>query len=181
MMMTDYLLDRVREADAADDTCADRRVNLHLLELGGGQLAGLVENVFGDCELTYVVQERARLQRFEFRGAHVQVSSEFDGVDARTPNVPVRGLVFRVNGDCQRLYGAHVQFRRLTRAPQLFFDGAARVFQSLFIRAPEVKKQRGDESARRGEQDGADEESATVARRRVETREVECDRGQERY
>ena len=132
MMMTDYLLDRVREPDAADDTGAHSRVNLHLLELGGGQLAGLVEYVFGDGELAHVVQERARLQRFEFRVAHVQESSEFDGVDARTAYVPVRGLVFRVNGDCQRLDGAHVQLRRLTRAPQLFFQSAARVFEPLF-------------------------------------------------
>ena len=59
--------DRIREADALQYLRAGNRVQLHLLELGGGQLAGLVEDVIGHGELADVVQQRAGLQRFDLK------------------------------------------------------------------------------------------------------------------
>ena len=55
--------DRIREIDERQDVGADVDVALHLLELGGGQLAGLVEDVLGHGELAGVVQQRRRLDR----------------------------------------------------------------------------------------------------------------------
>src|SRR5947209_15945655 len=59
----------LREAYAADDVPADDGVNLHLLELGRGQTARLVEDVVGHGELADVVEERARLQSLRLRVA----------------------------------------------------------------------------------------------------------------
>ena len=59
--------DRVREIDERQDVGADVDVELHLLELGGRQLAGLVEDVLGHRQLAGVVKQRGRFDRLQRR------------------------------------------------------------------------------------------------------------------
>ncbi len=59
--------DGVRKIDKRQDVGADIDVALHLLELGLGQLAGLVEDVLGHGELPRVVQQRRRLDGLQRR------------------------------------------------------------------------------------------------------------------
>ena len=53
---------RIRKIDALQDVGTNGGVVLHLLELSRGQRTGLVQNVFGDCQLACVVQQCRRLK-----------------------------------------------------------------------------------------------------------------------
>ncbi len=97
------IFDRVREPHAVEQRGADRRVRLHPLELGGGQLVRLVQDVLGDGELAHVVQQRAVAERRKLTSAEAEESARLDGVDARAADVAARRLVFGVNRRGQRL------------------------------------------------------------------------------
>jgi len=126
MMAPDNRFDGVREANERKDVGADVDVQLHLLELGRRQLAGLVQNVFGDGELPGVVQQRGRFDRFQ-RGLVGDVDGvrEGHGIGLHPPHVAVCDIVFGVNRhrerfdrrEVQPIDGGHVAMRIL-EAPE---------------------------------------------------------------
>jgi hypothetical protein len=89
VVVSDDLLDRVREADAADDVAPDRRMNLHPLELGRGQSPRLVQQVLRDGQLADVVEQSPVAQSLQLGGADAQDLPQLHGEDARAVDVAV--------------------------------------------------------------------------------------------
>src|SRR5207237_1350242 len=103
--------DRVRKADAFQNLCPDQGVNLHLLELFGSEASGFGDNVLGDGKLANVVQQGGRVQGFQLGAANAQFLGDFDGVDAHTLQVIVRGLVLSFDRERQGFDGTKVEVR----------------------------------------------------------------------
>ena len=59
--------DGIRKIDKRQNVGADIDMALHLLEFGLGQLARLVQDVFGHRELARVVQQRRRFDALQRR------------------------------------------------------------------------------------------------------------------
>ncbi len=78
--------DGKREIDEREDVRAHVHVFLHLLELGVGEPAGLVEDALGHGELAGVVQQRGGLDRLERR-----LVADAEGARERAPRRPGRG------------------------------------------------------------------------------------------
>src|SRR5258707_10652352 len=57
VMVFDYWNDFVGELDVAQNVSSNYRMDHHLRIFGGGQLAGLAQDVFGNCQLAYVVKQ----------------------------------------------------------------------------------------------------------------------------
>jgi hypothetical protein len=109
-MVADDGHDRVGEVDGREDVGPDARVLLHLVELGVRQLAGLVEDVLGNRELSQVVQQRGGLDGLQFAFVpDADHLGEADGVRLHAPDVPVRHLVLGVDRHGQRLDGREVE------------------------------------------------------------------------
>ena len=137
--------DRIREVDRREDLGADRRVQLHLLELGGRQLARLVEDVLGHRDLAGVVQQPARLDRLQrLLVGDPQLARQADGCALHSTDVAVRDFVFRIDRRRQRFDGRQVQAVEL-------LDVALRVLEAAERR---LQRQVGDEEDRRNERDG---------------------------
>ena len=83
----------IREVDAFHNLGADDRVNLHLLELGGGKFAGFVQYVIRYGYLADVVQQRARFERFNFEFAKSEVTRKPGSVDLNSIDVIVCDLI----------------------------------------------------------------------------------------
>src|SRR5262249_2239999 len=80
VMMTDYRANRVWEVDPLHDLGSDHGVDLHLLEFGGAELPGFVENVVGHRDLSDVVQQCACLERFDLGLSKSEISCESGGI-----------------------------------------------------------------------------------------------------
>ena len=65
VMVTDDRHHRIREIDRGKNLRADRGMELHLLELGRRELAGLVQDVLRHGDLPGVVQQRRGLDRLQ--------------------------------------------------------------------------------------------------------------------
>ena len=113
---------RIGKAHAFQNLGADEGMNLHLLEFFGRKTAGLRDDVFGYSKLSDVVQQRCRVQSFEFRTGHAQFLCHFDGIDAHALQVLVGGVVLRFNRQRQRFNGSQMEIRH-------FLDVAFLVFQ----------------------------------------------------
>ena len=94
--------DGIRKLDAAENLRPCRRVQLHLLELGGGELARLVEDVIGHGDLADVVQQCSCAQGFDFHLATAEQAGDARGVDLHAHDMLVSDGVFGVDGDGQR-------------------------------------------------------------------------------
>jgi hypothetical protein len=96
--------DRVGKIDGRQDVRADVHVTLHLLELGGRQLARLVEDVLGHGELPGVMEQRRGLDRPDrLVITHAKRSRKGDGVLLYTADVIVGDAVLRLDRSRQRL------------------------------------------------------------------------------
>ncbi len=113
VMVSDHRHNRIREADSLQYLRAYDGVHLHLVEFGGRQSAGFVENIVGHRELAYVVHQSARPQRLDFGLGQTEEASQPSGVNLDPPDVLVRNLVFRVNGYRQRFYRSEVKIGHL--------------------------------------------------------------------
>ena len=102
---------------------------LHPLELSGGQLPRLVENVLGHRELARVVQQCRRFDRLHRqRLAHAERAREADGVRLHAAHVAVRHVVFRVDRHRERFDRRQLQAIHVAEV-------ALRVLQSAERRA----------------------------------------------
>src|SRR6185369_10917124 len=113
------------EAYAAHNVRTDARVNLHLLELGRGELVRLVEYVLGHCELAYVVQKRARFERRHLFARDSQKLTQLGRIQTRATNVAVSRLILRVNRNRERLDRFESKPRNLTLAHEFLIQSAA--------------------------------------------------------
>ena len=109
VVMADDRDHRVREIHALHDLRAHDRVHLHLVELGGRELAGLVEDVIGDGDLAHVVQQRARLERFYLRLAQPEMAGQPARVNLHAVDVIVSDIVFGIDGRGERFDRSQVQ------------------------------------------------------------------------
>jgi len=87
----------IREANSFENFRSHHRVNLHLLEFFGSQPARLRDDVFGNCQLADIVQQRGRVQSFQLRAFHAQFLGNLDGINSHALQVRMRGLVFGLN------------------------------------------------------------------------------------
>ena len=149
--------ERVRELDAFEYLRADHRVQLHPVELGGGELARLVQDVVGNGDLADVVQERPGVQRLALLVREAEQAGHALGVNLHALHVLVRDLVFGIDGGGEGFERAHVQGARL-------FDVRARGLDVLEVGA--VGEVVGKEH-RDGEADGGE---AVVVDHRVDDR-----------
>ena len=109
-MVADDGNDWIREIDRRKDLRADRRVELHLLELGGRQLAGLVQDVLGYRDLACVVEQRRGLDGLERRlVGDADLAGQAHGGHLQPADVAVRDLVLGVDGGCERLDGREIE------------------------------------------------------------------------
>ncbi len=76
---------------------ADDRMNFQLIELFLSQPARLRNNVFGNRELSDVVQQRGRPQSIEFIGAEPEFFTHLEGIHLDAPQVFGRSLIFSVD------------------------------------------------------------------------------------
>ena len=85
-------------------------MELHLLELGRRQLAGLIENVFRHGDLASVVQERRGFDGLDGRLiGDTKLLRQRDGPHLDAPDVPVRDFVLRIDGRGERFDGREIQ------------------------------------------------------------------------
>ena len=71
-----------------------------------------------------VVQQRGRMQSFQFGSLHAQFFGDFDGINADALQVLVGRVILGFNGQRQRLNGSQVQVRHLLHVPLLVFQFA---------------------------------------------------------
>ena len=115
---------RIGERHAADDLGADLRVDADLLELLLRERSRLGEDVLGDRELADVVQERRRLHALDLGVRHAERPRQARRVDLDAPDVALRRLVLRVDGERERFDGRQVQVRDLLHVPLLILHAA---------------------------------------------------------
>ena len=136
---------------------ARHRVQLHKVELGGGELARLVEDLVGHGDLADVVQERPGVQRLALLVREAEQAGHALGVNLDALHVLVRDLVFGIDGGGEGFERAHVEGARV-------FNMFARGLDVLEVGAVgEVVRQQH----RDGEADGAE---AVVVDHRVDDR-----------
>ena len=110
MVMADDRHDRIREVDRRKNLGADRRMELHLLEFGRRELAGLVQDVLGDGDLAGIVQQRRRFDRLEQRFVgDLEFARERHRGDLDAADVAVRDFVLGIDGGCERLDGRQIE------------------------------------------------------------------------
>ena len=125
-MAADDRHDGIREIDERQNVGADVDVALHLLELGLGQFAGLVENVLGHRELPRVVQQRRRFDALQRRFVrHAERAREPERIRLHASHVAVRHVVFGVDRHGQRFDRRQIQaiemrqmLARIVEAPE---------------------------------------------------------------
>ncbi len=108
---------RVRELHPFQNFRAHGRVDLHLLELFGRQAAWFRNNLLGNRQLANVMQQGCGLQSIHLAGLDLELLAHFDGVDADSLQMIVRGLILGLDGQRQRLNGSHVQVGHLFHVP----------------------------------------------------------------
>ena len=85
-------------------------MELHLLELGRRELAGLVEDVLRDGDLAGVVQQRGGFDRLERRlVGDAELARERHGGDLDAADVAVRDFVLGIDGRGERFDGRQIQ------------------------------------------------------------------------
>ena len=110
MVMSDNWGYEVLEVDARHEISADARVHLHPFELGGCQLARLVQDVLWNTNLPDVVQQSSSFDRLDERLIFdAKVASQADRVSLDSADVSVSDLVFRVDSHRKRLDGRDVK------------------------------------------------------------------------
>ena len=137
----------IGKVDRGENLRADRRVQLHLLEFGGRQLARLVEDVLGHRDLPGVVQQRSGFDRFErllVGDADFARQSHRGGLHAS--DVAVRHLVLGIDRGRQRLDGREIH-------PIEFLDVSLRVLQPAERRS---HRQIRNQQQRQDERDDAE-------------------------
>ena len=76
---------RIRKRRPLQNLRAHHRVDLHLLEFFLSQTARLGYNVPGHCQLSYIVQQRRRLEGLQFVPGQSQLLAHFDRINAHAP------------------------------------------------------------------------------------------------
>src|SRR5262245_9962684 len=122
VMVTHDRHHRIRESDSLQNLSANDRMNLHLLEFRGGQLAGLVENMIGNGQLADVVKQRADLQRLYLSFGEMVEPRQSFGINLYPSDVAVRRLVLGVYGACQRFDRRKVKAADFLDVPRLLVD-----------------------------------------------------------
>ena len=101
MMMANDGNDRIWKINRRKNVSADRRMELHALELWLREWARLVQDVLGHCELAHVVQQGGRLDRSDLSTiVDTHRTRQLHGIKLNAADVTVCDLVFRV--DCHR-------------------------------------------------------------------------------
>jgi hypothetical protein len=118
----DQRRDRIRKRHAADDFGADLRMNPDLLEFFLGQRPWFREDVLGHRQLADVVQQRGGLDALDLGFGHAKRARQPRGVDLDAPDVALRGLILRVDGERKRFNRGQVQIRHLRHVPLLILD-----------------------------------------------------------
>src|SRR5208337_4486118 len=85
--------DRVGELHAFEDFRSDKRMNLHFLEFFRRQAAWFRNDMFGDRELSDVMQQGSGLQGLHFVMLDVEVLRDLNGIDAHSLQVIVSSLI----------------------------------------------------------------------------------------
>ena len=88
-------------------------MDLHLLELFRGQLAGLGDNVLGNGQFADIMQQSRGAQRFNLLVIDFELLGNLNRVDADALQVIVRVMVFRLDGQCQSFNCAQVERRHV--------------------------------------------------------------------
>src|SRR6185369_12290735 len=123
-MMSNDRHDRVREIDSFENLRTDDGVDLHLLELGGGEFAGLVENVIRHGDLADIVQQCPGVERLDFQIVQPEVLRETGCIHLDPVNVIVSNFVLGVDSSRKRFNSSEVKpaysFGRLGALFRLF-------------------------------------------------------------
>src|SRR5258708_3230860 len=81
----------------------------HLVELRGSQSAWFVQNVFRNCQLTNVVQQRGGLQTFHIAVVESQFVGQFHRIELDSADVTVSNLILGIDCHRQGFDGRQVQ------------------------------------------------------------------------
>ena len=127
MVVVDDRHHREGKLDRGQDICADRDVPLHHFELGRRELTRLIENVFGDADLSDIVQERGRLERLK-RGLIVgpEISSKGEAIALYAADVAVRHLILGIDRRCERFNRRLVHPVQFVQMPHLIAQAVDR-------------------------------------------------------
>lgn len=124
VMAQDERHDGIREGHAADDFRADLRMNADLLELFLGERARFGQDVLGHGELADVVQQRGGLDALDLGLGHAERPRKAGRVHLDAPDVALRRLIFRVDGEGQCLDGRQMQIGHLLHVQLLILNAA---------------------------------------------------------
>ena len=87
----------------ADDQVAERDVLLHDVVFGGGQRAGLAQDVVRDADLADVVEEAGDADGRDDVGIEAEATGQEDAVPGDVLGMLLRVAVLRVDGEDQSL------------------------------------------------------------------------------
>src|SRR5215471_7632963 len=109
-MVPDDWHDRIGKRNRRQDVGTHARMQLHLFEFGGGEFAGLVENVLRNGEFSHVMQQSCGFERFDLiRICEPDVASEADGARLDASDMTVSNLILSVDGHRECFYRRQVQ------------------------------------------------------------------------
>ncbi len=124
VMRTHDWSDGIRELHPLQYFRAHDGMDLHLFEFFRSQRAGLGDNVLGNRQFADVVQQRRRAERLHLVGRKTQPFGYFNGVDAHTLQMIVRGMVFGLNRQRQGLNRPQLQSCHGFHVPLFIFQFA---------------------------------------------------------
>src|SRR5262245_18331601 len=99
MMVPDDRHNGIRKLNGGQEIGTDVGMELHLVEFGICELPGLVQDMFGDRELTHVMKKRRCLDGPELPLVrYSEPLRQFDRVDLHPTNMAMCDLVFGIDG-----------------------------------------------------------------------------------
>ena len=110
VMMTNDRHNRIVKIHSAENLCSDNGVHLHLLELWSSQLSRLVQDVIRYCDLTDIVQQSARLERFDVSVITTHQARDTGCVNLHAQHMFVSDCIFGIDRDRQGFDGFAMRF-----------------------------------------------------------------------
>ena len=104
-MMTNDRHNRIVKIHSAENLCSDNGVHLHLLELWSSQLSRLVQDVIRYCDLTDIVQQSARLERFDVSVITTHQARDTGCVNLHAQHMFVSDCIFGIDRNRQGFDG----------------------------------------------------------------------------